>query len=155
MSNFNSEKLSIKYIPPATPTLPVESRKYTLTHSDITAELFLSIGYVYDVDAIDMKMRDEVIAQWQKTPNGHYYLFGKVYVSGGEFNEFVSSIRFNVFQREMNTALKGIVYGDREFYHYYPSFLDFPIYIYYESIYPQFRKLYYYGTPQQYLNQVL
>ena len=155
MSNFNPEKLSVKYIPPATSFRPVEGRKYTLTHSDITAELFLSIGYVYDYDAIDQKMRDEVIAEWQKNPLGQSVLFGNAYVSGGEFGETYSAIRFNIFQREMDTALKGIIYGDRSFYANYPTFLDAPIYIYYDSIFPQFRQLVYYGTPRYYLDQII
>ena len=152
MSDFNPEKLSVTYIPPATPLNPLEGRKYTLTHSDLTGELFLSIGYVYDLDAIDKKMRDEVIAQWQKSSEDLYALFGRVHISGGEFNQLESSVRFNIFHREMDTALKGMVNGDLAFYNNYPTFLYAPIYIYYESIYPQFRKVAYYGTPSQYLS---
>lgn len=155
MSNFNPDKLSVKYIPPANSLHPIEGRKYTLTHSDITAELFLSIGYIYDYDSIDKKMRDEVVAEWQKNSQGQYVLFGKVYVSGGEFGETYSAIRFNIFQREMNTALSGIIYGDRQFYFNYPALLDTPIYIYYESVYPQFRQVAFYGTPRQYLYKIL
>ena len=135
MSNFNPEKLSVTFIPPATTATPLEGRKYTLTHSDLTGQLFLSIGYVYDVDAIDKKMRDEVIAQWQ---------------INSQVDQLTSARRFNIFQREMDTALKGMVYGDREFYSTYPIFLDAPIYIYYDSIYPQFSGVFYYGTPRQY-----
>ncbi len=155
MSDFNVEKLSLKYIPPANASNPVIGRKYTLTHSDITGELFLSLGYVYDYDSINMKMRDEVIAEWQRNAQGQYVLFGKAYVSGGEFGEFQSSIRFNIFQREMDTAISGMLYGDRQFYINYPVFLDAPIYIYYESAYPQFSTTIYYGTPRYYLNQIL
>ncbi len=155
MSDFNPEKLSVKYIPPATFFHPAEGRKYTLTHSDITAELFLSVGYMYDYDAIDKKMRDEVIAEWRKSLQNQHVLFGKAYVSGGEFNEYYSAVRFNIFLKEMNVALKGIIYGDRLFYAHYPDFLDAPIYIYYESIYPQFRQVVYYGTPRMYLHQIL
>ena len=126
--------------------------EFTLTHSDFTGELFLSIGYVYDFDAIDKKMRDEVIAKWQKNSENEYVLCGKVYISGGEFNPLDSSVRFNVFQREMDTALQGMINGDRPFYDNYPTFLDAPICIYYDSIYPQFRGATYYGTPRQYLN---
>lgn len=154
MSSFNPEKLSVKYIPPATDTNPVLERKYTLTHSDITAELFLSVGYVYDYDSIDWKMRDEVIAQWQLNPQGQYILLGKAYVSGGEFGEERSAIRFNIFQKEMDTAIKAMIYGDRKFYYNYPYLMDAPIYIYYQSVYPQFRTTIYYGTPRQYLREL-
>ncbi|MGE8081491.1 staygreen family protein [Peribacillus loiseleuriae] len=61
---FNAAKLSTKYLPFVTEGLPVDGRKYTLTHSDVTGELFLSIGNHYDLPAINLKIRDEVLAKW-------------------------------------------------------------------------------------------
>ena len=58
MSDFNPQKLKVTLIPPANSVQPIEGRRYTLTHSDITAELFLDIGYVYNYEAINRKMRD-------------------------------------------------------------------------------------------------
>jgi hypothetical protein len=52
MSRFNPSKLSVTFLPLANSIWPITGRKYTLTHSDITAELFLSIGYGYDYAAI-------------------------------------------------------------------------------------------------------
>jgi hypothetical protein len=154
MSDFNPQKLSVKLMPPATSAQPIEGRKYTLTHSDITAELFLDIGYVYNYEAVNWKMRDEVLAKWKNDKNGRLNLVGEAYIDGGEFGESVSGIRFSIFKKEMDTALKGIVYGDLPFYENYPVLLDAPIFIYYESIYPQYNQIYYYGTPRQYLNQI-
>jgi len=154
MSNFNPQKLNVKLIPPANSVQPIEGRKYTLTHSDMTAELFLDIGYVYNYEAINSKMRDEVLAQWKKDEQGRFMLVGMAYVDGGEFGKIVSGIRFNVFKKEMDTALKGIVYGDLSFYANYPVLLDAPIFIYYESTYPQYHQTLYYGTPRQYLEQI-
>lgn len=66
MSVFNPEKLTVKLISPATFAQPVVGRKYTLTHSDITADIFLDIGYVYNYKSINPNMRDEVLAKWKK-----------------------------------------------------------------------------------------
>lgn len=154
MSVFDPEKLTVNFIPPATSSQPIEGRKYTLTHSDFTAELFLDIGNVYNYGAINQKMRDEVLAEWEKDEQGRFILEGKAYIDGGEFGETVSGIRFNVFNREMDTALKGIVYGDLSFYANYPALLDAPIFISYASSYPQYQQRLYYGTPRQYLNQI-
>ncbi|RXT03731.1 staygreen family protein [Ammoniphilus sp. CFH 90114] len=148
MSVFNPQKLSVKLLPPATFLHPIEGRKYTLTHSDDTGELFLDIGYVYNQQAINPKMRDEVLAEWKKDPQGRFYLLGKAYVDGGEFSKQVAGFRFNIFQREMNLALKGIIYGDRPFYANYPLLLDASIFIHYESTFPEYRGLYNYGTPR-------
>jgi hypothetical protein len=141
MSVFNPQKLSIKLIPPATFAQPVEGRKYTLTHSDITAELFLDIGYVYNDKSINPKMHDEVLAEWKKDSLGRLNLVGKAYVDGGEFSQKVAGTRFKIFKKEMALALKGIVYGDRPFYVHYPFLLDAPIFIHYLSIYPHIGRL--------------
>jgi hypothetical protein len=151
MSVFNPQKLSVKLIPPTTFAQPVEGRKYTLTHSDITAELFLDIGYVYNYKSIDPKMRDEVLAKWKKDSHGRLYLVGKAYVDGGEFTQKVADTRFKIFTKEMATALNGIVYGDRPFYEHYPFLVDAPIFIHFLSTYPQYRQVAFYGTPRQYL----
>ncbi|MNZ73997.1 Staygreen protein [compost metagenome] len=154
MSDFNPQKLSVNLITPATFTQPVEGRKYTLTHSDITAELFLDIGYIYNVRAINPQMRDEVLAKWEMDVNGRLKIAGTAYVDGGEFSSSTAGMRFNIFKREMATAIKGIVYGDRPFFVHYPLLLDAPIFIHYMSSYPQYRKILYYGTPRQYLAQI-
>jgi hypothetical protein len=153
MSVFNPQKLSVNLIPPTTFAQPVEGRKYTLTHSDITAELFLDIGYVYNYKSINPKMRDEVLAEWKKDSHGRLNLVGKAYVDGGEFGQKVADTRFKIFKKEMATALNGIIYGDRPFYVHYPYLVDAPIFIHYLSIYPQYRQVAFYGTPRQYLNQ--
>ncbi|RSD26059.1 staygreen family protein [Mesobacillus subterraneus] len=153
MSKFNPEKLNVCFIPPATGFLPLEGRKYTLTHSDMTGELFLSIGNVYDYQAINYKMRDEVLADWV-TMNGEYMLYGKVYISNGEYDPNMSRIRYMIFKRELDLALTGIIYGDRTFFTNYPWLLDAPIYVQFSSIYPEFNKVAYYGTPRKYLNLV-
>jgi len=43
---LNHEKLNIEYLD--SDKLDILSRRYTLTHSDFTGELFLSIGKEYD-----------------------------------------------------------------------------------------------------------
>jgi hypothetical protein len=154
MSSFNPEKLSVTFIPPANSFQPIEGRKYTLTHSDLTAELYLDIGYMFNYGKINPIMRDEVLAEWQKSKANQLYLFGKAYVDGGEFNKEIAGIRFGIFKKEMNTALIGIIYGDISFFSNYPTLLDAPIYIYFESNYSEYKHIFYYGTPRQYLQQI-
>jgi hypothetical protein len=154
MSSFNPEKLSVTFIPPANSFQPIEGRKYTLTHSDLTAELYLDIGYIFNYEKINPIMRDEVLAEWQKSRENQLYLFGKAYVDGGEFNKEMAGVRFGIFKKEMNTALKGIIYGDLSFFSNYSTLLDAPIYIYFESKYTEYKHIFYYGTPRQYLQQI-
>lgn len=95
-------------------------------------------------------MRDEVLAQWA-TKNGEYLFYGKVYVSNGEFDINMARIRYMIFKKELELALTAIMYGDRGFFCHYPWLIDAPIYIQFNSIYPEFNTVEYYGTPRRYL----
>ncbi|WP_456271223.1 staygreen family protein [Bacillus sp. AK031] len=150
MSEFKPEKLSVTYLPPASIFYPLEGRKYTLTHSDTTGDLFLSIGCHYDSAKLNPLMRDEVLAEWV-CAMGQYSLSGKVYISGGEFDENLSKVRYMIFQKELPLALSAIVNGDSGFFTYFPWLLDVPIYICFESIFPEYHQVKYLGTPRQYL----
>ncbi|PLR82442.1 hypothetical protein CVD25_13900 [Bacillus canaveralius] len=154
MNKFDPAKLSTDIKAPATQFGPVDNRKYTLTHSDTNGEFLLKIGCHFDLDAVNSKQRDEVFAEW-KPKSGQYILFGRVYISNGDFDEKYSQVRFLIFQRELELALTAITYGDQAFFTYYPWLLDSPIYIQFESVYPQFNKIVYQGTPRQYLNVAL
>ncbi|MEO2076150.1 MAG: staygreen family protein [Bacillus sp. (in: firmicutes)] len=150
MSVFIPSKLSVTYLAPATPFRPVEGRKYTLTHSDTTGQLFLSIGCNYNYSAINYSMRDEVLAEW--VPQlGEFSLCARVYVSGGEYDENYTKVRFMIFQKELNLALKAMINGDQAIYSNFPWLLDAPIYVHFESIYPQYNQVLFYGTPRNYL----
>lgn len=151
MSNkFDLNKLFINYLPPMNQFGPIEGRKYTLTHSDEMGALFLTIGRKYDYAAIDQKLRDEVLAEW-KTQDGEYMLEGKVYISGGEYDQQLSKIRFMIFKKEMELALMGLIFGEKTLYVNYPWLLDCSIWIQFESIYSEYNQKIYYGTPRQYL----
>lgn len=152
MANFDPATLFVTFLPPANLYEPVIGRKYTLTHSAVTRNLFLSIGYSYNTYAIDLHLRDEIIAQWTNK-NEQLVLFGKAYISGGEFDEKTAGERFYIFQKEMATALKTIINGDKQLYTHFPSLLTAPIYMYFESVYPDFSRVVYYGIPEQYLHK--
>ncbi|CAM3721401.1 staygreen family protein [Mesobacillus zeae] len=150
MNKFNPDKLHVQYMPPASQFAPIEGRKYTLTHSDKTGEIFLSIGARYNTGSIDYDLRDEVLGEWT-TRNGEYLLLCKVYISGGEFDEKISKVRYMIFKRELSLALTGMVYGDQSFFTNHPWLLDCPILVQFESSYPEYNDIIYYGTPRQYL----
>ncbi|MBO0959901.1 staygreen family protein [Neobacillus sp. MM2021_6] len=150
MSQFQASKLHTTFLPSANETLPVSGRKYTLTHSDTTGHLFLTVGPYYNLTAIHVHMRDEVLAEWTRQQD-QFTFVAHVYVSGGEFDEQAAKKRFMIFQREAPLALTAIFYGDRAFFSNYPQLLDSPIYLYFESTYSPFHQVLYYGTPRNYI----
>lgn len=146
MNRLNPEKLFVEYRG-VTPTEPIIPRKYTLTHSDETGDLFLTIGTKYAYDKIN-EMRDEVLAEWQKR-NDMYVLSVFVYVDG-EFGKMMAPIRYKIFKRELPLALEAIRYGDRRFFDKNPELDDAPINIYFKSSNPKYNRIEYWGTPADY-----
>ena len=86
LTDLSLEKLNINYIDGVNPEGPITPRCYTLTHSDFTGELFLSIGPECDKESISgfytRIMRYEVLAEWLKEEKG-YSLNVYCHVSGG------------------------------------------------------------------------
>ena len=128
-------------------TEPIIPRKYTLTHSDITGELFLTIAAKYDYDKIT-DMRDEVLAEWSMV-NDEYALMVNVMVDN-EKNPVMSAIRNDIFVKELPLALEAIVYGDRELLKSNPYLYKAPIYVKFNSVYPMFNRLELWGTLSDY-----
>lgn len=84
-------------------------RIYTLTHNDITSELYLSIGPSVDSQQLGKLctrvFRDEVVAHWKllKGPSGESYgLHVDCHVSGGHNFMAPAAIRNWIFQQEMS-----------------------------------------------------
>ena len=148
MKKLDPDKLSVEYKPGVTPFSPISPRRYTLTHSDETGELFLTIGPEYDYTNVN-PMRDEVLGEW-RYEGKEYIFFGKVYVNG-KFGPIQAGIRNRIFIRELPLALEAIRYGDRKFFNANPALKDAHIYIYFESSYPRYDREDYWGTFQEYI----
>jgi hypothetical protein len=147
MSRLNPEKLSVEFRDGVTTTEPVMFRHYTLTHSDITAELFLTIGLSYAYDKTNA-MRDEVLGEWIKDKED--YLFYVYLYVDGKFGPMVSAIRNYVFRRELPLALEAIRYGDMEFFSAHPELDNSPIIVNFISSNPEFNKTENWGTFSDY-----
>lgn len=147
MSSLNPEKLSVEFRKGVTTTDPIIPRCYTLTHSDITAELFLTIGLTYAYDKTNA-MRDEVLGEWVK--NGENYFFHVYLCVDQKFDPKVAAIRDYIFRRELPLALEAIRYGDREFFSSHPELNYVPIIVYFISTNPEFDKIENWGTFSDY-----
>ena len=91
----------------------VDKRKYTLTHSDETGELFLTIGKSYDYENIKYKLRDEVLGSWEKEKD-YYLLINLELDIDNDINRIIK--RNKIFRKYLKLALNSIVYGDKLFF---------------------------------------
>jgi len=138
LTKFIPEKLSVEYMDDVTASEPVIPRYYTLTHSDVTGELFLAIGKRYAWDKIK-PLRDEVLGEWRTNGNSLYYCV-YLYIDQGELNQNVAAKRTEIFRRELPLALTAIRYGDRFLFNAYPNLNQASIIVNFMSAYPQFAK---------------
>lgn len=128
-------------------TKPVYGRKYTVTHSDETAELFVTIGMTYAQDKIG-PIHDEVLLTFTKDGRKPI-LLGNVLVDGkgitGDAN-----MRNTIFIREMPTALQAIRYADRKLFDTYKCLDNLPILIMFQSTNKEFNRVHDFGTMRDY-----
>ncbi|MFW9976344.1 MAG: staygreen family protein [Candidatus Thorarchaeota archaeon] len=116
MRRLNPDKLHVRFIPPTNEDGPLHPRAYTLTHSDRTGELYLTIGPDYDRKQIrgwyTRLMRDEVLSEWKKDIEGpQLHVYCEV---GRGFGS--SSFRESIFRRELDLVLESLRYGDRRMF---------------------------------------
>lgn len=147
MNRLDPEKLTVEFREGVTPTKLIIPRRYTLTHSDITAELFLTIGINYAYDKIN-EIRDEVIGKWIKI--GEEYFFNVFLHIDGQFETIETAIRNTIFRRELPLALEAMRYGDNEFFRAHTVLDNAPIIVYFNSTNPYFNRIENWGTFSDY-----
>lgn len=152
MSRLKPEKLKTRFLPGTTPTFPVIPRRYTLTHSDRTGHLFLTIGGEYHLKQIrgwyTRLMRDEILAEWRHE-NTDTSLHVYCHVSGG-FVMGTAKWRNNILKRELPLALECIRHGERRFFRAHPQLDEAAIHVHFQSSKPKFRRVEDWGTPSRY-----
>lgn len=147
--DFNPEKLEVNFMPPATSTSPIKNRKYTLTHSDETAMMFLDVGTNYNLDAINKDFRDDVLGKWTLLDNNTYMLFFYVNAETSEFSS--AQKKYSIYKSHLDSALTAIFYGDRDFLKEYPNLVNTPICVKFDSNFLQFNNYEYYGFVRDYI----
>ncbi len=117
MSRFDPKKLHVSFEGVIADVLSLP-RCYTLTHSDRTADLFLTIGEHFNEKQISglytRLMQDEVLAEWKMEnilPVFHIYC----HIWGG-FVFGTASLREKIFRRELPLVIEAIRYGDRKIF---------------------------------------
>lgn len=142
MSPLQPEKLHVKYknVSEDIFSLP---RKYTLTHSDRTGELFLTIASECDFDQIShwyiKLMRDEVLGEWIKKAE-QYELHLQVHISGGLIFGW-ARMRDKIIRSHLPLVCETIRYAERELINA-NSFLDSsPIIVHFNSHRKKYNKV--------------
>jgi len=152
MTRLVPEKLHVTFLPGMRPDSLDTPRYYTLTHSDTTGELFLSIGPGYNTKQTSKLyarlMRDEVLAELTKDSNQHV-LRVHCHVSGG-LVVGRAKWRYSIFCSELSLPLEAIRYGDRAFFEQDPQLDQTPIVVHFKSTNEKYNKIEKWGTIADY-----
>jgi hypothetical protein len=142
MQHLNPEKLHVTFSDGITNEGPLTPRCYTLTHSDTTGELFLTIGKAYDQKQISgwytRLMRDEVLASWMQDQDGsslHVY----VHVSGGLIFG-TAGYRDRILRHHMPQVLEAIRFGDQNLFETNPELDQTPIVVHFQASQPRYNQ---------------
>ncbi len=152
MKRLNPNKLHV--ITSAGGTIEKDNipRRYTLTHSDMSGDLFLVIAREYDRKAIaglyTRIMRDEVLAELIDS-GGSVELRVYCHVSGGIIIG-TAKWRNNIFKAELPLVLEAIRYGDRAFFEKSSDLDRVPVKVYFQSSSRKYRRVENWGTMADY-----
>lgn len=135
MSELNPQKLHVTFKENVNPNLLSLPRKYTLTHSDSTGDLFLAIGTDFDHKQISGRytrfMRDEVLAEWLIV-NENYELHLYMHVSGG-FCFGWAGLRDKIFRYHLPLVLEVFREGDKSLFEKMPDLRNSEILVHFQS----------------------
>lgn len=135
MTELRPEKLHVRVMESMASAGGPSRRKYTLTHSDRTGDLYLTIGPDYDREQIagwyTRLMRDEVLAEWRDDDEGpalHVYC----HVSGGiVFGS--AGWRYRIFQHHLRQVLQAFRHGDADLFKADPGLDEAPVAIHFRA----------------------
>lgn len=147
MIRFQPEKLNVSYKDEVGIKTFLPPRKYTLTHSDESGELFLSIGKKYDLDQINYNIRDEVLGSWEKDDKD--YLLITLEVDNGEGISNTIK-RDKIFRQKLTLALIAIVYGDNLFFENNKELYEAPVRVKFNSKFSEYDSLEEWGKVEDY-----
>lgn len=134
MSNLKPNKLHVKFdnIEEDEFSLP---RKYTLTHSDQTGDLFLTISEKYNEkqisDLYTKFMRDEVLGEWKiKGEKKELHLY--FHIRGG-FIFGWAKLRDNIIRSHLKMVFQSIRFGEKNLIQENPNLNLSPIFAHFKS----------------------
>ena len=126
---LDPEKLHVRFLSGAAPEGPIVPRCYTLTHSDRTGELFLTIGPEHDREQMSgwhrRLLRDEVLAEWRDEED-RAALHIHCHVSGGLVLG-PAGWRYAILRRELPLVLETLRFGDGVLFKAHPALDQAPL----------------------------
>jgi hypothetical protein len=143
MTRLDPKKLHVSYLSGAAPDKFSLPRRYTLTHSDTTGQLFLSTGDRYNKRQISglytRLMRDEVLAELVQD-KGCLELRVYCHVSGGLVIG-TAKWRNDILHAELPLVMEAIRFADRTLLNSNPNLDMTPVKVFFQSSSPRYNRI--------------
>jgi hypothetical protein len=151
MSDLNPQKLHVTYKTDPLQAGSLLPRRYTLTHSDSTGDLFLTVGAEFDQAQISgwytRFLRDEVLAEWRDEEAPRLHVF--CHLSGGLVLGS-PAWRYSIFQKHMRQVLEAFRNGDRALFETRPDLDQAPVRVHFLAKQARYNRVEDWGRPAQY-----
>ncbi len=156
MTHLNPNLLHVEFINGVNETSTPSPRVYTLTHSDFTGELFLTIGK--EINFPQFKgiytrlMRDEVVAEWRTSDPVTLDIY--CHVSGGLVFG-TPGMRYRIFRYHIPMVLEAFWYGDRILLKEHPELEKGRVMVHYLAWHKRFDKDEVWGVMEDYQQKTI
>ncbi|MCC0629695.1 MULTISPECIES: staygreen family protein [unclassified Clostridioides] len=113
MVNLNANKLNVNMVYPVSATAPIRFRRYTVSYSENTSNIYLTIATYFDTLSIGTVSIDKVYGQWAWVIDNIYDL--NLFVFVGNYPYEIARNRYESFVNVLPIAITSIINGDRIF----------------------------------------
>lgn len=152
MSQLDPGKLHVTFHEGMSPRKLSLPRRYTLTHSDRTGDMFLTIAADYDREQISglytRLMRDEVLAELVRTGQT-FLLHVYCHVSGGLVLG-TAGWRDGILRHHMPMVIEALRYGDRELIRVRPEIDRAGVMVHFQSSHAGYHRIEEWGELQSF-----
>jgi len=152
LSAFDPSRLRVRWLNDKPLGPNINQRRHTLTHSDATGDLFLTIGSEFDLRQVSAfytrPMRDEVLAEWRRDEGGpglHVFC----HVSGG-VHIGSAPWRYGIFRQHMPQVLQAFRQGDEGLFRSHPELDQASVFVHYRSHRADYARVEAWGLLRQY-----
>ena len=152
LSRLNPAKLHVKFVDIEEEEFNLP-RKYTLTHSDRTGDMFLTIARNFDEQQIShwyiRFMRDEVLGEWKsKNKIKELHLF--FHISGGLIFGW-ARLRDKIIRSHLKLVFQSIRYGEKKLIQKNSYLGTSPIFAHFVSKRKKFNSIEKFGQLEDYI----
>ena len=149
VNDLNNYNLNVNIVEPITDIEPIRFRRYTLSYSDDTQNLYLTIALYFDMLGLGVTSMDKVYGQWAWVIGDTYDL--NLFIFIGNYPYDIARRRYETFRKLLPLSITAIVNGDRKFLEYNQNLMDSNIIVRFISSHAEFNRAISYNSVEDFL----